>query len=128
MKVKSESEVTQSCLTLSNPMDCSLQAPLSKGFSRQAYWSWVPSNNKARQRILPALEAAGLPGQLLSAAPAQRQPDRTRKWTPEPRSNKAFLMDTKLRLHIIFTWHKVLFTFSFFLSSQATQKQGADWI
>ena len=24
MKVKSESEVTQSCLTLSNPMDCSL--------------------------------------------------------------------------------------------------------
>ena len=25
IKVKSESEVTQSCLTLSNPMDCSLQ-------------------------------------------------------------------------------------------------------
>ena len=24
MKVKSENEVTQSCLTLSNPMDCSL--------------------------------------------------------------------------------------------------------
>ena len=39
MKVKSESEVAQSCLTLSNPMD---QAPQSMGFSRQAYWSGVP--------------------------------------------------------------------------------------
>src|SRR5574337_754296 len=32
----------QSCLTLCNPMDCSPQAPLSKGFSRQGYWSGVP--------------------------------------------------------------------------------------
>ena len=43
MKVKSESEVAQSCLTLSNPMDCSHQAPPSIGFSRQEYWSGVPS-------------------------------------------------------------------------------------
>ena len=89
MKVKSESEVTQSCLTVSDPMDCSPrnalnhpkpspgilrdrilpptwlsgfssvqsfshvwlfvtlwtaahQAPLSLGFSRQEYWSWLP--------------------------------------------------------------------------------------
>ena len=42
MKVKSESEVTQSCPTLSDPMYCSLQAPLSTGFSRQEYWSGVP--------------------------------------------------------------------------------------
>ena len=42
MKVKSESEVAQSCLTLSDPMDCSLQAPPSTGFSRQEYWSGVP--------------------------------------------------------------------------------------
>ena len=35
-KVKSESEVTQSCPTLLNPMDYSLQ-----GFSRQEYWSRV---------------------------------------------------------------------------------------
>ena len=38
----SESEVAQSCPTLSNPMDCSLQAPSSMGFSRQEYWSGVP--------------------------------------------------------------------------------------
>ena len=42
MKVKSESEVAQSCPTLSDPMDYSLQAPPSVGFSRQEYWSGVP--------------------------------------------------------------------------------------
>ena len=42
MKVKSDSEVAQSCLTLSDPMDCSHQAPPSMGFSRQEYWSGVP--------------------------------------------------------------------------------------
>ena len=42
MKVKSESEVAQLCLTLSNPMDCSLPSPPSMGFSRQEYWSGVP--------------------------------------------------------------------------------------
>ena len=43
MKVKSESEVAQSCPTLSDPMDCSLlEAPPSMGFSRQQYWSGVP--------------------------------------------------------------------------------------
>ena len=44
MKVKSEREVSQSCPTPSNPMDCS--PPGSSipclGFSRQEYWSGVP--------------------------------------------------------------------------------------
>ena len=39
MKVISESEVAQSCPTLSDPMD---QSPLSMGFSRQEYWSGLP--------------------------------------------------------------------------------------
>ena len=34
--------VTQSCLTLCDPMDCSHQAPLSIEFSRQKYWSGLP--------------------------------------------------------------------------------------
>ena len=42
MKVKSESEVTQLCLTLRDPMDSAYQAPPSVGFSRQEYWSGVP--------------------------------------------------------------------------------------
>ena len=42
MKVKSESEVTQSCPTLHDPMTAPFQAPLPMGFSRQEYWSGVP--------------------------------------------------------------------------------------
>ena len=41
-KVKSESEVAQSCPTLRNPMDCSLPGSSSMEFSRQEYWSGVP--------------------------------------------------------------------------------------
>ena len=42
MKVKSESEIAQSCPTLSDPMTAAHQAPPSMGFSRQEYWSGVP--------------------------------------------------------------------------------------
>ena len=42
MKVKSESEVAQSCPTLSDPMDRSLPGSSIHGFSRQEYWSGVP--------------------------------------------------------------------------------------
>ena len=42
MKVKSKSEVAQSCLTLVTPWTATHQAPLSMGFSRQEYWSGVP--------------------------------------------------------------------------------------
>ena len=42
MKVESESEVAQSCPTLTTPWTAAHQAPLSMGFSRQMYWSGVP--------------------------------------------------------------------------------------
>jgi len=42
MKVKSESEVSQSCPTLATPWTAAYQAPPSMGFSRQKYWSRVP--------------------------------------------------------------------------------------
>ena len=42
MKMKSESEVTQSCLTLSDPMDCSLPGSSVHGLSRQEHWSGLP--------------------------------------------------------------------------------------
>ena len=42
MKVKSESEVAQLCLTLSDPWTAAYQAPPPMGFSRQEYWSGVP--------------------------------------------------------------------------------------
>ena len=46
MKVKSESEVAQSCPTLATPWTAAYQAPPSKGFSRQKYWSGVPLYKK----------------------------------------------------------------------------------
>jgi len=42
MKVKSESEVAQSCPTLATPWTAAYQAPPSMGFSRQEYWSGMP--------------------------------------------------------------------------------------
>ena len=42
MKVKSESEVAQSCPTLSDPMDRSLPGSSVHGIFRQEYWSGVP--------------------------------------------------------------------------------------
>ena len=42
------SEITQSCLTLCDPMDSSLyQVPPSIGFSRQEYWSWFPTEDNS---------------------------------------------------------------------------------
>ena len=38
IKVKSESEVTQSYPTLATPWTAAFQAPLSMGFSRKEYW------------------------------------------------------------------------------------------
>ena len=43
MKVE-EGEVAQSCPTLCDPMDCSLQAPPSMGFSRQEYLESVANS------------------------------------------------------------------------------------
>ena len=42
MKVESESEVAQSCLTGVTPWTAAYQASPSMGFSRQEYWSGVP--------------------------------------------------------------------------------------
>ena len=41
IKVKSESEVTQSCLTLSNPMDCSPPGPSVHGIFQARVLEWV---------------------------------------------------------------------------------------
>ena len=57
MKVKSESEVAQSCPTLVTPWTAAYQAPLSMGFSRQEYWSGVP---------LPSLVSTGTCYEALS--------------------------------------------------------------
>jgi len=57
MKVKSESEVAQSCPTLVTPWIAAYQAPPSMGFSRQKYWSGVPLPSPTK--ILRDLEIYG---------------------------------------------------------------------
>ena len=43
MKVKSEREVAQSCLTSSDPMDCSLRGSSVHGIFQAGVLEWVPS-------------------------------------------------------------------------------------
>ena len=51
-ETENESEVVQSRSTLCDPMDSSLhQAPLSMGFSRQEYWSGLPTERKAKMSL-----------------------------------------------------------------------------
>ena len=47
MKVKSESEVTQSCLTLSDPMDCSLPGSSIHGIFQARVLEWVAKSKYA---------------------------------------------------------------------------------
>ena len=60
----------QSCLTLYNPVNCSSQAPVSMGFSRQEYWSGVPfpypgdHPNPGTEPRSPELQADSLPTEL----------------------------------------------------------------
>ena len=86
--MKSESEVTQSCPTLCDPMDCSLpgsssvhgifpgkntvarQGPLSMGFSRQELWNGLPVSSPGDlpdpgiELRSPTLPAESLPSEL----------------------------------------------------------------
>ena len=50
--MKSESEVAQLCLTLHDPWTVAYQAPSSMGFSRQEYWSGVPSPSPYAEYIV----------------------------------------------------------------------------
>ena len=65
MKVKSESEVAQSCPTLLNSM--AYQAPLSMGFSRKEYWSGVPSPSPSD--VTKDIEKKSYPGLFLGPEP-----------------------------------------------------------
>ena len=57
MKVKSESEVAQSCATPATLWTAAYQASPSMGFSRQKYWSGVPLPSPSGQRNLQIIWA-----------------------------------------------------------------------
>ena len=53
MKVKSESEVAQSCLTLSDPMDCSLPGSSIHGIVQARVLEWGARNTWSNRKIWP---------------------------------------------------------------------------
>ena len=67
--MKSESEVAQSCPTLSDPMDCSLPGSSSMGFSRQEYWSGVPLPSPTRAFTSPEVLAVSMNKTITSSLP-----------------------------------------------------------
>ena len=80
MKVKSESEFAQSCLTVSYPWTAAYQAPPSMGFSRLEYWSRapLPSPTNSRQvHLNPIVSIITLNVNNLSA-PNKKQDNQTR--------------------------------------------------
>ena len=60
MKVKSESEVAQSCPTLATPWTAAYQAPLSMVFSSQEYWSGVPLPSQINQATKDQTQRANI--------------------------------------------------------------------
>ena len=52
MKVKSESEVAQSCQTLSDPMDCSQPGSSVHGIFQARVLEWVPLHWKPKNILL----------------------------------------------------------------------------
>ena len=69
MKVKSQSEVTQSCPLLATSWTAAYKAPPSMGFSRQEYWGGLPFPspgglpNPGIEPRSPALQADTLPSE-----------------------------------------------------------------
>ena len=60
MKVKSESEVTQSCLTLRDPMDCSLPASSVHGSFQARVLEWGAITIKSKKDQLRFQEKVAL--------------------------------------------------------------------
>ena len=52
MKVKSESEVAQSCPTLSDPMNCSLPCSSIHGILQARVLEWVPIVNQGKLEVV----------------------------------------------------------------------------
>ena len=70
MKVKSESEVAQSCPTPSDRMDCSLSGSSVHGIFQQEYWSGVPSPSPHALLVPNKVKAKPVILQMLSGGMA----------------------------------------------------------
>ena len=86
MKVKSESEVTQSFWTLSDPMDAAYQTPPSMGFFRQEYWSGLPlpSPLNTLVKLLSRVWLFATPWTVAYQAPPSLRFSRQEDWSGLP--------------------------------------------
>ena len=76
MKVESESEVAQSCLTLSDPMDCSLPGSSIHGIFQATVLEWssiVKVNNRLEQPSEDRSTKAGPAGMKTWFTPAGKE-------------------------------------------------------
>ena len=89
MKVKTESEATQSCLILSNPMDCSLPVSSVHGIFQARVLEWGAIAFSVSHTIVPII--GGLDGKSICLQcgrpgfnPWVRKIPWRRKWQPTP--------------------------------------------
>ena len=107
--------VTQSCLTLCDPMDCSHQAPLSIEFSRQEYWSGLPFPSPGDlpdpgiELRPPALQAVSLPSEPLGKPRLCKERSKLNKKTNNP-----IKIGIQNYLCITLLFYKFLFEFVYF--------------
>ena len=87
MKVKSQSEVIQLCLTLTTPWTAAHQAPPSMGFSRQEYWSGVPVPSPPRKHYLGIVSECSIAQSLLILATP---------WTAACQASRSFTISQSL--------------------------------
>ena len=89
MKVKSESEVAQSCPTPSDPWTAAHQAPPSMGFSRQEYWSGLPKpheiiNKTKGNNQVPQNSSVQFSRSVVSDSLRLHEPKHARPHCPSP--------------------------------------------
>ena len=95
MKVKSQSEVTQSCLTLSDPMDCSLPGSSIPGIfqARVLEWGAIAFSIKS----LSCVQLFGIPWTVAHQAPPSMGFSRQEYWSGLPFPSPGNLPDPGIK-------------------------------
>ena len=104
IKVKSESEVAQSCPTLRDPMNCSLPGSSVHGICQAGVLEWVAIAFSTSSQILSPITSQPHPPSRTTTATAIIPPESPRSYQPSLSvyvSMGAQLCPTLLRLHIL---------------------------
>ena len=105
MKVKSESEVAQSCLTLSHPMDCSPPGSPVPGIlqARTLEWAAISFSNawkgKVKVKLLSHVRLFATPWTAAYQAPPSMGFSRQEYWSGVPSPSGCYLNETKIHTY-----------------------------